>query len=414
MVPKSFILQLHISYTNNTKVFPLPQVFFHAIMKNMNEPSSNILLIESDPEIQNFIADQTLIPQGFKVDIVEEAGAAINRIAEGEPDLVLIDIDLKGLSGADLLVAIKSQGINIPVIIIAKKGQENRVIQAFRLGGDDYLLWPAQETEIISCIEHALQRVRENRARYQLALDLEEANKKLNRSMEKLTTIISVSKAIVSITDQNILFNKIIEGMVNLSNANYGWLTLREEKTGDYLLASQYRLPEAWGNKLGRPFDDGMGALVALSGETLAINGQAIKRFKVSSLGNSAIVVPIKAKKEVIGLMGAISKLDDAIDGDIIPLVESLADFVSISLVNAHLFKALKESIDKGQKSESITEERLREFSGSMKNHILSVIYPVELMVSEKMGPINKEQKSTLENIQSTLQEAMKIVDSKA
>lgn len=380
-------------------------------MNNMNELSKKVLLIESDPEIQNIIADQVLIPQGFKVEIVKEAGAAINQIAMGEPYLILVDIDLDGLSGIDLLVAIKSQGINVPVIVMAKKGQESRVIQAFRLGGDDYLLLPAQETEIISCIEHALQRIRENHDRQQLALNLEETNKKLRVSMEKLTTIISVSKAIVSVTDQNKLFNKIMEGMVKLANANFGWLTLRDEKTGDYLLVAHYQMPEAWGRKLGRTFDDGMGALVALSGETLAINGKAIKRFQISSLGNSAIIAPIKVKKEVIGLLGVVSKRDEAMDDDIIPLVESLADFVSISLVNAHLFKALRESIDKSHKNEKVKKETVKEFSGAMKNHLFSVIYPVELMVAEKMGPINQEQKSTLENIQSSLQDAMKLVD---
>ncbi len=43
--------------------------------------------------------------------------------------------------------------------------------------------------------------------------------------------------------------------------------------------------------------------LVAMSGETLAIHGEPLKRFKVNDLGQSALIAPIKVQKQVIALL---------------------------------------------------------------------------------------------------------------
>ena len=94
------------------------------------------------------IVHQALTPLGYQVQVADDASAAIMLAAKNPPDLVIVDLNLIGLSGKDLLVAFNSQGLQVPVIVIAEKGQENQVIQAFRLGGTDYLLCPARETEV--------------------------------------------------------------------------------------------------------------------------------------------------------------------------------------------------------------------------------------------------------------------------
>ncbi len=168
----------------------------------MNTPAENILLVESDPETRELIANQALRPLGYQVHIAEDASSAIMQAAQSTPDLVIVDLNLIGLSGKDLLVAFNSQGLQVPVIVIAEKGQESKVIQAFRLGGTDYLLLPAREAEVVSAVERALKQVRETRARQRLDLQLKQTNQELQRSVRELTTIFAIGKAVISITDQ--------------------------------------------------------------------------------------------------------------------------------------------------------------------------------------------------------------------
>jgi FixJ family two-component response regulator len=355
------------------------------------------------------IVHQALTPLGYQVQVADDASAAIMLAAKNPPDLVIVDLNLIGLSGKDLLVAFNSQGLQVPVIVIAEKGQENQVIQAFRLGGTDYLLCPARETEVVSVVERALKQVRESRVRQRLDLQLKEANQELQRSVRELTTIFAVGKAIITITDQRVLFNKIVEGMVYVADADYGWLLLRDERTRTFVLTAHRNLPDSWARKAGQALDDGVSSLVALSGESLAINGAPLKRFKLSALGLSAIVVPVKIHQEVIGLLVVVRKADRAFEGTVQSLLEAVADYASISLVNTHLFRALQEGADKSQAGEKKKEEQLQELLQEVQSVLQSATYPIDLLLTGKIGKLSSEQKKALETAQASLRRAVQL-----
>lgn len=376
----------------------------------MNTSSERILIVERDPDIIAMIARQALEPLGYKVEIVEDVNSAISRAAQSAPDLVITDLNLPGLNGRDLLVAFNSQGLQIPMIVIAEKGEENKVIQSFRLGASDYLLWPMREGEVVSAVERALKHVREDRARKRLDQQLKETNQELQRRVRELTTIFAVGKAVISITDQQVLFDKIVEGMVYVAEADYGWLLLRDDRNQSYVLSAHRNLPETWTKKKGQPIDDGVSSLVALSGETLAINGEPLKRFKVASLGKSAVVVPIKIQKEVIGVLVIVRKADLAFEKNMQSLLEAIADYSSVSLVNARLFRALQVSAEVARADEIKKEEQLQGLRKEIQTLIQPVTYPIDLLLTGKMGVLSEEQQQALQTTQSALKQVVKLV----
>jgi DNA-binding response OmpR family regulator len=378
----------------------------------MNTSAERILLVESDPAIIELIAHQALQPLGYQVQIVGDVNAAITHAAQSVPDLVIADLNLPGLSGKDLLVALNSQGLQVPVIVIAGKGQENNVIQAFRLGGTDYLLWPARETEVVAAVERVLKQIHESRARQRLDVQLKDTNEELQRRLRELTTIFAVGKAVISITDQKVLFDKIVEGAVYVAEADYGWLQIRDDHLRTFVLAAQHNLPEVWARKIGQPLDDGISSLVALSGETLAINGDPLKRFRVSMLGLSALVTPIKIQHEVIGLLVVVRKINQPFDGTTQSLLGAVADYASISLVNARLFRALQDNADKAQAGEKKMVAQLKDFQLEMQSLLQLVTYPIDLLLTSKMGKLTSEQKKALESAQSSLKRAVQLTTS--
>jgi transcriptional regulator with GAF, ATPase, and Fis domain len=308
-------------------------------------------------------------------------------------------------------VALNSQGLQVPVIVIAEKGQENKVIQAFRLGGTDYLLWPARETEVVSAVERALKQIRETRTRKRLDMQLKETNQELEHSVRELTTIFAIGKAVISITDQRLLFNRIVEGMVYVADADYGWLLLRDERTRNFILTAHRNLPDSWARKIGQPLDDGVSSLVALSGETLAIHGESLKRFKLFSLGLSAVAVPVKIHHEVIGLLVAVRKGDQAIEGTVQSLLEAIADYASISIVNAHLFRALQEGADSTQAGDKKKFEQFHEIIRELQSILQSATYPIDLLLSNKAGKVSAEQQKAMRSVQSSIQRALLLVN---
>src|ERR1044071_6397090 len=240
----------------------------------MASAGDRILLVENNPKISDLIARQTLIPTGYSVDVVADSNSAVKQALLTHPDLIIADLNLPGLSAKDLLIALASQGVKTPLLVIANKGQEQEIIQAFRLGAADYILWPTRDAEVLSAVERVLNRVHETRDRQRLDLKLNEMDRELHRRARELTEIINLGKAVVSTPEQRVLFQKIVDSALRISNANIGWLLIRDEATKQFLLTAHRGLPDVWSKRLNMPLDDGISGLVALSGETLSISDE--------------------------------------------------------------------------------------------------------------------------------------------
>ncbi|MEJ5225529.1 MAG: GAF domain-containing protein, partial [Anaerolineales bacterium] len=282
---------------------------------------------------------------------------------------------------------------------------EAGVIQAFRLGASDYIAWPAREPEILSVAERVLKQGRERRERQKLDQQLKQTNEELQRRVRELTTIFSIGRAVLSITDQRLLFDKLVEASLSVTLADMGWLLIRDEKTKQFLLASSQKLPEGWAKKLNQPFDDGVSGLVALSGETLSINGAPIKQFKVATLGQSVLVVPIKVQGQVIGLLTTLRKADKPFGKSEQTLLEAVADYASISMVNAQLFRALSQAAEAAQSGEKRKVESLGNLRQQLNAQVQAAGYPLDMMLSGRLGAFTPEQLQALRSIQTALKQ---------
>ncbi len=371
----------------------------------MNPNAEHILVVESDPDVSDLIARQTLQAMGYRVSIASDASTAIKLALQSAPDLIVVNLDLPGLSGKDLLVAFSSQGIDVPFIVITQKGNEARVIQAFRLGASDYIAWPAREPEIVSVVERVLKQGRERRERQKLDQQLKQTNEELQRRVRELTTIFSIGRAVLSITDQRLLFDKLVEASLSVTLADMGWLLVRDEKTKQFLLTASQKLPEGWAKKLNQPFDDGVSNLVALSGETLSINGDPLKQFKVAMLGQAMLVAPIKVQGQVIGLLSVLRKANKPFSKSEQTLLEAVADYASISMVNAQLFRALSQAAEAAQGGEKRRLESLTTLRQQLTVQVQSAGQALDMMLTGRLGAFTPEQLQALRTVQTALKQ---------
>jgi two-component system NtrC family sensor kinase len=370
----------------------------------MASTGEQILIVESDPDISDLIGRQALQSLGYQVTVTGDAGAAIQLAIQNHPDLILANLNLPGLSGKDLITALTSQGINAPLIVIAEKGNEQSVIQSFRLGAVDAILWPARDAEVVRVVERALQQTHEMRTRLKLDRQLEAANQELQLKVHELTTLLSIGKAVVSTTEPRRLFDHIIEGSMQIAAAETGWLMIRDEAKHVFLLAAHRNLPDSWAKKINQPLDDGISSLVAVSAETLAIHGAPLEKFKVAVLGKSAAVVPIKVQNEVIGLLIVVRKTERAIEKVTQSLLEAVSDYASIALINARLFRVVEQNADAARKSEKQRVSMLKSLTESVREEIQVSMYPLDALLSGKFGALTAEQEQALKTIQGSLQ----------
>jgi len=253
-------------------------------------------------------------------------------------------------------------------------------------------------------VERVLSRVHEMRDRQRLDLKLSETQYELQRKVRELTAIIDIGQAVVSITDQRVLFQKIVDGAAQVAEADIVWLLVREEESKAFLLTSQRGLPEVWARKMNMPLDDGISGLVALSGETLSISGDPLLKFRVANLGRGACAVPVKVQKEVIGMLVVVRREARVFGKMEQTLLEAVANYASISLVNARLFRALNNAVQTSKEGERRQNALLEAVRNAVAEDLQSAIYPIELLLTEKTGAINEAQQQALQTARAALQ----------
>jgi two-component system NtrC family sensor kinase len=318
-----------------------------------------ILVVDEDPGVLDLLGNQVLIPLGYRVETESEGSRAIERAFSYNPDLIIASLTVPGLSGKDLLVALRSQGMEVPVLVTASEGKEEDAIQAFRLGAMDYLVKPLRETEVVAALERALNDLRLRREREDLAYQLSQSNELLERRVRELTTLYGIGKVVTSTTDQNKLFTKLMEGSLYVSEADMGWMLLQDETTKQLILRAHRNLPAPFSSRMHKPWIDDVSSLVMLSGQSLSIHGDGLSQFELVNFCKAVLIAPTKVRDQPIGVLCVaredvkpFSERDQA-------MLEAVADYASISLVNARLFQALEARAKRLQ--QAVTETHLEE-----------------------------------------------------
>ncbi|MDZ7780845.1 MAG: response regulator transcription factor [Gemmatimonadota bacterium] len=121
-----------------------------------------VLVVEDEHDIAALIAYQ-LTREGFRVETAGNGPEALDAVGREIPDLVVLDRMLPGLSGDTVLEQLRSEPstVNIPILVLtAKREQEDR-ISGLELGADDYLTKPFSPRELVLRVQAILRRVRE-------------------------------------------------------------------------------------------------------------------------------------------------------------------------------------------------------------------------------------------------------------
>lgn len=126
-------------------------------------PPGHILVVEDDPAMREAILEH-LRDRGLPALGAPTSAAARRALATGEPGLVLLDLQLGGEDGLDLLREIRSAS-DVPVVIITGRRREeiDRVV-GLELGADDYLDKPFGLRELLARIRAVLRRQEIGRA----------------------------------------------------------------------------------------------------------------------------------------------------------------------------------------------------------------------------------------------------------
>jgi len=106
-----------------------------------------ILVAEDDP-LMSKILEYRLKMDRHEVMVTRDGSDALAKIETFHPDLIITDIMVPFTSGLELVRAVKARYITIPIIVLSAMGQADIIIEAFRLGADDYMSKPFNLDEL--------------------------------------------------------------------------------------------------------------------------------------------------------------------------------------------------------------------------------------------------------------------------
>ena len=115
-----------------------------------------VLVVDDDQDLRDLVAF-TLTQAGYLVLKALDGSAAL-RIAAGEsPDLVILDINMPGVSGFQVCESIRSNS-RVPIMMLTVRGEEEDLVHALELGADDYLTKPFSPRTLLARAKALLRR----------------------------------------------------------------------------------------------------------------------------------------------------------------------------------------------------------------------------------------------------------------
>src|SRR5580700_9854127 len=99
----------------------------------------------------------TLIAEGFEVDDAKTGEEALDHLRSGKNDLVLLDINMPGMTGFETCRAIRAAS-DMPIIMLTVRSGEKDKVAALDAGADDYITKPFSTPELLARVRAALRR----------------------------------------------------------------------------------------------------------------------------------------------------------------------------------------------------------------------------------------------------------------
>jgi len=118
---------------------------------------TSVLVVDDDPKIRKLL-NANLARRNYAVQEATNGEQAIACMQQELPDLAILDLVMPGMSGNEVCVWIRDQGLAIPIIVLSAYDEEELKVQALDAGADDYVTKPFQAEEFLARMRAVMRR----------------------------------------------------------------------------------------------------------------------------------------------------------------------------------------------------------------------------------------------------------------
>ena len=193
-------------------------------------PAATVLVVDDERNILTSVS-RALGLEGYDVEVAGSAEIALDKIAKQSFDAILLDVQLPGIDGLQMLDELAKREVDTPVIMMSGHGTIDVAMEAIHRGADDFIEKPIGSDRLVLALRRSL-RLRA----------LQEENEDLRRRFGAGDTLLGQSEAIQSLREQVSL----------AARSNAAVLILGERGTGKELVAGAVHAGSA---RAGGPFE---------------------------------------------------------------------------------------------------------------------------------------------------------------
>ena len=287
-----------------------------------------VLIIDDSQQAREFAAEYVLKPNGFEPIVARDGAEGVRFALQSPPDLIILDYEMPKMNGLDVLRALRTKDMAIPVILSTAHGSEQFAVEVFRLGVRDYVTKPYEIHDMLAAIERSLAEARLKRERDDLVSRLLQTNRSLQARVRELNALYGIGKSVTALLDHKGLLNRIVEAAHFVTGAQSCAIHLIDSDSGRLRTEATRGVPD----RNGRSPLETMTRVVMRTAQPVA-----------SSTG---VVVPLLVGSRLIGTLDVANRAGAArafTDHDK-HLLQALADYAAIAIENARLFRELDAS----------------------------------------------------------------------
>lgn len=135
-----------------------PAMAEQTIKEEPKKPEKTVLVVDDEKDICDFFI-YLLMHEGYHVQYATNGQKALNMIKEVKPDLILLDLEMPGMDGFEVLKELRKINSSTPVIILTEYGELDLNIKATRLGVHNCITKPFDLEKTKRAIEEAVEEL---------------------------------------------------------------------------------------------------------------------------------------------------------------------------------------------------------------------------------------------------------------
>ena len=116
-----------------------------------------LLLVEDEKKVSDLVA-RALRAERYAVDVADDGTRGFELAESYDYDLIILDLMLPGLSGAEVLRRIRRKNHSVPILVLTARDATEEKVSQFEAGADDYLTKPCAFAELVMRVKALLRR----------------------------------------------------------------------------------------------------------------------------------------------------------------------------------------------------------------------------------------------------------------